>query len=241
VTTSGESHNEPTAPQYLVYPIIWDDVELSAIGTNSITDKACVIDFGESFDVLDPPSDLGIPQIYCSPEYVLDKNVGISSDIWALGCTLFEIRTGRRLFDTFDDDMDEHLCKLALILGKFPEPWWSTAWEARKEFFEDNADANGRAVEIRRDAEPMGAVAYPAHGEDRTEISIIQQPEPRSLQDALAPGLFYESRHGPGGVRRGIFREEIDLFSELLMMILKYAPKERLTAKTALDHAWFKL
>lgn len=240
MTASRESHNEPTAPQYLVYPVIWDDVELSVVGANFITDKACVIDFGESFDISDPPSDLGIPQIYCSPEYVLDKNVGISSDIWALGCTLFEIRTGRRLFDMFDDDVDEYLCKLAVILGKFPEPWWSTAWRARKEFFEDNADANGRAVEIRRGA-PMDAVAYPAYCEDGTEIFTIQQPEPRSLQEALAPGLFCESRHGPKDVRRDIFREEIDLFSELLRMILKYTPKERLTAKKVLDHAWFKL
>lgn len=81
----------------------------------------------------------------------MDKVVGVGSDIWALGCTLFEIRTGRKLFDTFDDDQDEYLCKMAMMLGKLPEPWWSTTWEARKLFFEDNVDGDGRVVEIRRE------------------------------------------------------------------------------------------
>jgi hypothetical protein len=76
---SGESHREPTIPQYLVYPIIWDHAELSAIGSHI---KACLTDFTESFDVLlDPSSELSIlPHTYCSPEYVLDNSVGIISD-----------------------------------------------------------------------------------------------------------------------------------------------------------------
>lgn len=39
------------------------------------------------------------------------------------GCILFGIRTVRKLFDTFDDDQDEYLSKMAMILGKLPEPW----------------------------------------------------------------------------------------------------------------------
>jgi serine/threonine protein kinase len=241
ITASGGSHYEPTAPQYLVYPISWDSVELSALGTNFIIDKACIIDFGESYEMSDPSPDLGIPQIYCSPEYTLDKKVGIGSDVWALGCTLFEIRTGRRLFDTFDDDIDEYLCKLAMILGKFPEPWWSTTWERRKDFFEDYADADGRVLEIRREVKSGNSENhYPAR-EKEPEIFIIQQQEPRSLQDALAPGMFHENRHGPGGTRRNIAQQEIDCFSELLARIFKYAPEERLTARDVLAHAWFNL
>lgn len=57
------AHNESTAPQYLVYPISWDDVEPSALGVNLVTSKACIIDSGESFDVSNPPKDLGIPQV----------------------------------------------------------------------------------------------------------------------------------------------------------------------------------
>ncbi|TVY89779.1 Serine/threonine-protein kinase, partial [Lachnellula willkommii] len=236
-TRSGENHNEPIAPQYLVYPISWDDVELSALGESFITDKACVIDFGESFDISEPPQVIGIPQIYCSPEYTIDKVVGVGSDIWALGCTLFEIRTGRKLFDTFDDDQDEYLCKMVMMLGKLPEPWWSTTWEARKLFFEDNVDGDGCVVEIRRELLQPDA----GDGEVGFEASVVKVPELRSIKDAIIPGLFYENRYGPGGVRHDISQEETNLFSDLLIKIFRYNPKERLTASQVVDHAWFKL
>lgn len=169
----------------------------------------------------------------------MDKVVGVGSDIWALGCTLFEIRTGRRLFDTFDDNKDEYLCKMVMMLGKLPEPWWSTTWEARKLFFEDNVDGDGCVVEIRRE------LLQPDTGDEevRFQASVVQVevPEPRSIKDAIIPGLFYENRYGPGGVRHDISQEETDLFSDLLMKIFRYNPEERLTASQVVDHAWFKL
>lgn len=60
---SGEDHTEPTAPQYLIYPINWANVDSSALGSAFITDSICVTDFGESFEVSDPQQDLGIPQV----------------------------------------------------------------------------------------------------------------------------------------------------------------------------------
>lgn len=112
------------------------------VDSRFITKEASIIDFGESFEVLSPPDDLGIPQIYCSPELVLDKIAGTESGLWALGCTLFEIRTGTRLFNNFDDSVDEHLYRTVLILGKLPEPWWSS-WEERKNCFESEPDSDG--------------------------------------------------------------------------------------------------
>ncbi|KAI5459299.1 kinase-like domain-containing protein, partial [Mariannaea sp. PMI_226] len=123
LTQSCESHSLPTAPQYLVYPIDWDRVLSNDKSDIKMSTDACIIDFGEAFLAPEAPEDLGIPCVYRAPELVLDMEVGTGSDIWALGCTLFEIRTGRILFDAFDDDQDEHLCKLAMLLGKFPEPW----------------------------------------------------------------------------------------------------------------------
>jgi serine/threonine protein kinase len=78
-------------------------------------------------------------------------------------------------------------------------------------------------------------------GEVRFEASAVEVPEPRSIKDAIIPGLFYESRYGPGGFRHDISQEETDVFSDLLMKIFRYNPKERLTASQVVDHAWFKL
>ena len=104
VTQDGKDHNMPTAPRYLVYPVDWDRVALAKPGF--IAEEACLIDFGEAYETSKPTPDLGIPQVYCPPEYPIEGNVGFACDIWALGCTLFEIRTGRKLFDAFDDEPD---------------------------------------------------------------------------------------------------------------------------------------
>ena len=39
-----------------------------------------------------------------SPEFILDRKHGAPSDIWALACIYFELRTGLALFDIDDDD-----------------------------------------------------------------------------------------------------------------------------------------
>lgn len=112
--THGEStaHDEVTAPQYLVYPVRWCDVD-----SRHISPEPCLIDFGESFKASDPPEDLGIPAPYRSPEIILEKTAGVGSDLWALGCTLFEIRTGRKMFNLFDDDDDAYLDAMVQVLG----------------------------------------------------------------------------------------------------------------------------
>ncbi len=125
---AGESPSNTTAPDYLVYPVQWDKVD-----SRYITDQACLIDFGESFEASKPPKNLGTPGQYRSPELILDKMAGVGSDLWALGCTLFEIRTGRKLFSPFDDENDDYLESMALVLGKLPEPWWSTTWKGAEE------------------------------------------------------------------------------------------------------------
>lgn len=87
-----------------------------------------MIDFGGSFKALEPPENLGIPESYCSPEFIFEQSLepgtSIRCDLWALGCTLFEIRTGRRLFGAVMGDMDDQLCLMVDMFGAFPKKWW---------------------------------------------------------------------------------------------------------------------
>lgn len=147
-TRDDQPHSEPTAPQYLVYP-----VQLGDVDPKHILNQACVVDFGESFQVSQPPDDLGTPGPYRSPELILDKSAGIASDLWALGCKLFEIRTGRQLFATFGNEDDEYLDAMVLLLGKLPKPWWSTGWKGRRKVFQDETDELGRVGYVTLDNE----------------------------------------------------------------------------------------
>lgn len=59
------------------------------------------------------------------------------SDIWALLCTIIEIRAGFALFGAFLGGPDEIQKDIVETLGKLPEPWWS-AFENHRLWFDEN-------------------------------------------------------------------------------------------------------
>lgn len=232
----GEPHNLPAVPQYLVYPVKWLDVD-----TKHISPESCVIDLGQSFSISQTPDgdDLGTPGPYRSPELILDKAAGVASDLWALGCTLFEVRTGRKLFCLFDDDDDSYLEAMVEVLGKLPEPWWSTGWEARRGMYKDETDEHGRAVAAREEWESPAGL-----GEGETGIINTVHPSiaegARSIRDMLAPGLWYLcSKENGGDFHRDISEEEKEAIADLLGRLLEYDPAVRLQARDVIHHRWF--
>lgn len=62
---------------------------------------------------------------YRSPEVILKSNWGASSDIWSLGCLIFELLTGDFLFDPSESDKfaknDDHLAQIIELLGPLPK------------------------------------------------------------------------------------------------------------------------
>ncbi|PIA92049.1 Serine/threonine-protein kinase spk-1 [Cercospora beticola] len=228
-TMGGDQHQNPSAPQYLVYPI--DSTEMES---KFLTGDACITDLGESFEVQEPPENLGIPISYRAPELLLGGKPGRGCDLWALGCILFEIRMGRQLFGTWDDDTGEYLHTVAMTLGKYPEPFWSN-WEDRSDTLEEEADEQGRVVLT---AEVLGRiVGHDTHSADGLAI------EPRSLLEAIAPALFYDAAYKPRNPRKQaskISDEEAKLFADLLEKLLAYEPERRLSAQEASEHEWFK-
>ncbi|KAF6749492.1 kinase-like domain-containing protein [Ephemerocybe angulata] len=74
-----------------------------------------------------PPSHA--PPSHAPPESQFGERAGFPSDVWALACTLFEIRTGQRLFpERSEEDADRTMKNSRIPLGArgrwpLPEPW----------------------------------------------------------------------------------------------------------------------
>ncbi len=230
LTESGRSPEIPHAPEYLVYLVQWADVD-----PKYITGDCSVIDFGQAFRMVNPPEDLGIPGPYRSPELLLDHAVSVGCDLWALGCTLFTIRTGRPLFNLFDNEDDAYLEAMVEILGKMPEPWWSTTWKSRKSLFEDETDDSGRAIPLRKLSAPDKTRDY------QVSIPPSVADGARSLQDMLEPGVWYmEEGSAPGASHREIPEEEKVAFADLLSQVLVFDIHKRRKAEDIAEHPWFK-
>lgn len=229
---TGQRHQLSTAPPYLVYPVSWPSVN-----KRYFSNRPCVADFGEAFKFTDPPKELGIPPPYRAPELFLEKHrpdlAGFSTDLWALGCTLFEIRTGRQLFSSFDGDDDSYLDAMVEILGVMPEPWWSTTWEGRAQVYADEPDELGRAVFVREEGQHDEAARSTYHP------SVAQGA--RSLQEKLAAGVWYMSDDAPEATHRDIPSVEMKLFADLLGQLLRWNPEERGSVEVLLSHDWFQL
>ncbi|KAL2843403.1 kinase-like domain-containing protein [Aspergillus pseudodeflectus] len=215
--TVKEGYPKPrdSAPEYLVLPAEPDDDHLANAA------NLCVIDYGEAFDASSPPENgVGIPLPYCAPEIILEGSCGVASDIWALAATIFEIRTGRKLVELLDDYDSNYLDDLVQMLGPMPEPWWSTTWEDRGDYFLDELDADGRAL--------------PADGSlPLSNMSIVDRMRGNVLHSFLG--------EGKGRIRFMVPEKEKPIFEDLLKMMLRWKPEDRPSAEEVLKHPWFAL
>ncbi|KAH8815307.1 kinase-like domain-containing protein [Xylogone sp. PMI_703] len=212
LTISGKS-SAPSGPEYIV-----EDINLDRLDAQFISDQVSIIDFGESYHMDSPPRDLGIAASFRSPELLFENAISIGCDLWPLACTIFEIRTSSPLFENFMDDDDEVIMQMVPLLGKLPELWWSS-WEARGGWYEEN----GKPLINPETGKPLMLT-------DTLEELLCGHPP----SDDVPKGTKNEA----GGFVVPI-TEGKDL-GNLLMGILKYDPKERLSIEAVSEHSWFK-
>ncbi|RDL41792.1 uncharacterized protein BP5553_01771 [Venustampulla echinocandica] len=209
---SGESP-EPSGPEYLV-----EGLSLDRLDARFISDQVSINDFGESYDMHSPPKDLGITAPFRSPLLLFDNTIGVGCDLWALACTIFDVRIRSPLFQNFMDDDDEVIMQMGPMLGKLPEPWWSS-WEARGRWYEE-------------DGMPL---LNPDTGKPYMMIDTLE-----GLLSGRSPsGDDLEGKKNEAGGFIVPIKEG-KVLGNLLRGILKYDPKERLTVEAVLEHSWFK-
>ena len=110
----------PGRPRYLVDSASFFDAEPGFL-TRNIT----IVDHSESFFVKSPPShELHTTNHYTAPEVLFGSDASFCSDIWALGCLIYEIRAGFPLFVcAINNTPIEAVGEIIVLLGKIPSSW----------------------------------------------------------------------------------------------------------------------
>jgi len=85
--------------------------------------KVRICDLGGCCDSRHPPCATVSTRHYRSPEVILGLGWMYSTDMWSMGCILYELYTGKLLYDTHDSL--EHLHLMEKTLGPLPPKWQS--------------------------------------------------------------------------------------------------------------------
>jgi serine/threonine-protein kinase SRPK3 len=111
------------------------------VDADILGEDAVIIDFGMSFEILNKPSDYrpATAVNYRAPEMRFEDAYTTATEVWSLGCLLFEIRSGAPFFDTWFCTDDVMVHRIVRLLGKLPEPWWSS-WSGRSKFYHESGE-----------------------------------------------------------------------------------------------------
>ncbi|KAK3721927.1 hypothetical protein LTR37_002743 [Vermiconidia calcicola] len=195
-----------------------------------LTEEIFLIDSGVSFPFEAPPrpQDIGVPFMYRPPETFFDSKYDQSSDLWSLGCLLFEIRAGIPLFSRFMGTEDKIVRQWVQMKGKLPDAWWSS-WKARSLFFDESGKPlsegpNGQAM---ANVYPLDEMTLDIGDEDGDEDS-----EDRSTNERESRASMLEL---PG---TKLAEDEARDVGDLLTKILRWNPEERIPVEQILQHRW---
>ena len=166
---------------------------------------------------------------YLAPETSFEGRTGLETDVWALGCAIFEIRAGCPLFDPFFSSYTDILVRTVGTLGRLPDPWWGS-FEDRAVWFEEDGEPKSVEAQERAQAddEPEFPFEVPKSSIGEKLRSIGTQDDPPY------------SDEGPMMEKSGVkLDEEVKLLEDLLRKMLRYRPEERIGMQEVVEHPWF--
>ncbi|KAK0751238.1 kinase-like domain-containing protein [Schizothecium vesticola] len=136
----------PGVPPYVVKPL-WLGIPSDELTPGDA--KLLLADFGVAFRPSDKsrfqsytPLVLRPPEAFFEPTALLS----FASDIWSLGCSIFELLGHRSLIDGIITPQDEITAQQVHLQGRLPSEWWDR-WELRAKWF----DETGKPLSNERD------------------------------------------------------------------------------------------
>jgi serine/threonine-protein kinase SRPK3 len=158
--------------------------------------KLILSDFGTAFS---PANEIRLhsftPRKTRPPETRFDSTTPLSyaSDIWSLGCILWEIVGVRPFLDVFLPELDDVTANQIDALGPLPDEWWD-AWDGRWKRFV----ANGQPTEGRQpwtfDRRFEDAIQAPRR---RRKLEIMDARESRAFCDMIKDILKFRPSERP--------------------------------------------
>ncbi|KAI0154543.1 kinase-like domain-containing protein [Xylariaceae sp. FL1272] len=222
LTLSGEVP-DARAPKYLITAVS------SEWCKKFIIPEIVITDFGESFHSPTTRKATGIPLPYSPPENTFVLGASLEVDLWALGCTFFEVFTGSLgpLFSisslsgvTPEEDI---IGQQEVMLGPLPEPFIS---EFNKIF------TTMRPPDFKCDPSEVTATWTLAGLEWQRNEDTKDSEYDDVLQANIAirmPDLAPESR-----------RDHVIAVTDAIYALLRWHPSERMSARNILQLDWLK-
>ncbi|KAG4442616.1 hypothetical protein IFR05_001872 [Cadophora sp. M221] len=227
VRTRDGSAVGPSSPSHVV-----ESIDFAAVPT-LLSLQLKVIDFDQAFQTSTPPSEmLGTPPRCLSPEAIFDREVGVASDVWALGCLIFRIRSGYDLCGSFSGSRPYHaLMQIVKTLGELPKKWRDRKFD-RHGYPAEDSDDHAEVLEY----EPLQAPLVDAVLEIERGPTGSSVGDSDSLEVTLwTPSSGYGSVDGEESTAY-ISKEEADCLFDLLSKIFRFRPEERLGLQEIVDH-----
>ena len=231
----------PSIPQYLV-----EAASFWQLGPQMLTGNIRLMDFAISYFADRPPVDLGTPPGFAAPEIFFEQTVGQGTDLWALGCTIYTIRSNATMFEIRWGGLPEECISAVVeVLGP-PLPRWNDL------YFDEDGKPKPRigASEIGEkpswadyvpDRIPLSVIAANIadeyHGLSREQDNRPREKLPTEVR-MTAPGCTIVLPEEKPTV--AIAKEEADKLEDLLQKVIRWDPNERASAQELLAHEWFR-
>ncbi|KAF5649672.1 CMGC SRPK kinase [Fusarium sp. NRRL 52700] len=222
------------APSYLLQPRPLNDY--FSYGLHPLVKLS---DLGGAFTEEDPimGSKAITPVALRAPETILDERLGKGIDIWAFGCLVFEMLTGRPLFvaiqslegeDYDETSNDEHLIQLWEVIGPLPKRLLEK-WRRANQYF----NTSGKRLKIKPQDDDYVSGDEDMESDDGTEESdgppLAYLGEFLSLEDQ-----FMAER--PDDIEKA----EANEILELLRWIFQYDAADRPSTSDLINHPWLR-
>lgn len=195
------------------------DIKTSNLLYKAETGRLTICDFGLSRRFGDPINALTAEVVtlwYRCPELLLGERTYDSAvDVWSCGCVLGELLTGQALFPGQGEA--DQLKLICAVLG-WPH---EAAWKGITTKPNYATMIGNRLAQLNNDSESGNSDA--SRSEHNLELHGIRRRFHRTASHAGNASLFLSAAG-----------------CDLLASLLRYDPHQRISARQALDHAWFK-